>query len=133
MEWINDNLVLVLGLAGAAIALAVSLTTTISKRPSARVLAILIVLGSLVVVAQQLITASLDAQSERDRMAAEAARESIIKEIRGTVNRTEDLVTDINERIGDQDLSALGVQLVSTRATPARCSAWSRLSPRQSR
>ena len=114
MEWLAENRVLVLGIIGAAIALAVSLTSTVSKKPPVRVVALLTVLGSLVVVAQQLISASIERQSEKDQEAADQARDQIIAAIHGTVDRTEDLVTNIHDRLGDADLSDLGERLVAT-------------------
>ncbi len=112
MEFLADNPVLVLSLVGAALALAASLTTTVSAKPPARLVAILTVLGFLVVVAQQLISAALDAQSEEDQKVVEEARKEIMQAIQLTVNRTEGVVTSINDRLRGKDLSSLGDKLI---------------------
>ncbi len=113
MELLTGNPTLLLSLLGAAIALAVSLTSTVLKKPPVRVMAILTVLGFLVVAAQQLISAALDAQSAADQQVADAARAEIIEAIQGTVDRTEDVVTRINDRLSDTDMASLGEPLIS--------------------
>ena len=97
---------------GAALALAASLTTTVSAKPPARLVAILTVLGFLVVVAQQLISAALEAQSEEDQKFADETRKEIMQAIQLTVNRTEGVVTSINDRLRGEDLSSLGDRLI---------------------
>ena len=113
MDVLTGNPILLLSLLGAALALAASLTTTVSAKPPARLVAILTVLGFLVVVAQQLISAALDAQSAEDQRVTEQARKEIIQTIHDTVNRTEGVVTSINERLSGKDLSSLGDELIA--------------------
>ena len=113
MELLTDNTTLLLSLLGAAIALTASLTSTVLKKPPVRVMAMLAVLGFLVVAAQQLISAALDAQSAADQKVADAARAEIIEAIKGTVDRTEDVVTSINTRLLGVGLESLGDPLIS--------------------
>ncbi len=113
MDFLTGNPILLLSLLGAALALAASLTSTVARKPPVRVMAILTVLGFLVVVAQQLISAALDAQSAADQKIANEAREQIIQAIHDTVDRTEGVVTSINDRLSGQDLSSLGDKLIS--------------------
>src|SRR5262245_66291374 len=79
---------LVLGVVGATVGLAGSLTDTASKKPRVRLVCILAVLGFLSLVAQQLVTASVTAQGKAQDEALEQARDAILGEIRGTVNHT---------------------------------------------
>ena len=113
MDFLTGNPILLLSLLGAALALAASLTSTVTAKPPVRVMAILTVLGFLVVVAQQLISAALDAQSAADQKIADEAREEIIQAIQGTVDRTEGVVTSINDRLSGKDLSSLGDELIA--------------------
>ena len=117
MDFLTGNPILLLSLLGAALALAASLTSTVAKKPPVRVMAILTVLGFLVVVAQQLISAALDAQSAADQKVADQAREQIIQAIHDTVDRTEGVVTSINDRLTGKDLSSLGDELIAVAAS----------------
>ena len=117
LDFLTGNPILLLSLLGAAVALAASLTSTVAKKPPVRVMAILTVLGFLVVVAQQLISAALDAQSAAAQKIANEAREQIIQAIHDTVDRTEGVVTSINDRLIGQDLSSLGDKLISVAAS----------------
>jgi hypothetical protein len=117
LDFLTDNPILLLSLLGAALALAASLTSTVSKKPPVRVMAILTVLGFLVVVAQQLISAALDAQSAADQKVADQAREEIIQAIQDTVDRTEGVVTSINDRLSGKALSSLGDELIAVAAS----------------
>ncbi len=116
MALLSENLGLIFGLAGAAIALGISLTERISQKPSRRLLSLLAVLGFLAFATQQLITTSLDKQSK----ILKSNRAEIIAEIRGTVHRTEDIVTELNSRLSDSAISDLGDRLVTVESDRAR-------------
>lgn len=130
MDFLSNNLVLVLGILGAALALVASLSKTVQEKPSRRMLVALTVLGFVTLVAQQLIKAGLDAQSARQRKLAEVQREQAeqdrdrilaaisgtVQTTAGTVEHTAGVVDEISRRLAGASLRDVGTSLVSVDA-----------------
>ena len=116
MGFISNNVVLILGIAGAAIALVASLSKIVQEKQSRRIVAGLAILGFITLVAQQLIKAGLDAQGAEQRRLAEQNRDTILSAISGNVERTASVVDDISERLATASLGDVGVPLIAVDA-----------------
>lgn len=104
--------VLLLGVAGAVIALVGSLTEKISRRPRVRLFCVTAVLGLLIFVVQQLISGVVSAQGKAQEEALGRTRDAILGEIRGTVNHTAGVVDDLSQRLAHASIGDLGDPLV---------------------
>jgi hypothetical protein len=113
MAFVSSNIVLILGILGAAITLVASLTKTVQQKPSIRVAVVLLVLGFITLVAQQLIKAELDAQGAEQRALAEQNREAILAAISSNVQHTASVVDDISQRLATASLDDVGVPLIA--------------------
>jgi hypothetical protein len=120
MEFLWNNIGLVLGIVGAAATLVVSLTRTVQEKPSRRMVASLFILGFVTFVGQQLIKSSVDAlsarqrqEAEHQRQVAEKNRDMILAAIRGTVVHTASVVEDISRRLAGASLADVGDPLVA--------------------
>ncbi|HEX7235319.1 MAG TPA: hypothetical protein VF405_00070 [Gammaproteobacteria bacterium] len=113
MAFVSSNIVLILGILGAAITLVASLTKTVQQKPSIRVAVVLLVLGFVTLVAQQLMKAELDAQGAEQRALAEQNREAILAAISSNVQHTASVVDDISQRLATASLDDVGVPLIA--------------------
>ena len=113
MGFVSNNLVLILGIVGAAIALVASLSKIVQEKQSRRVVAGLAILGFVTLVAQQLIKAGLDAQGAEQRKLAEQSRDQILSAISGNVEHTASVVDDISQRLATASLDDVGVPLIA--------------------
>jgi len=119
MNSLREHSLLILSLLGAGLALAASLTRTVSERPSRRLLVGLMVFGFLALVAQQLIKTALDAQSAHQRALVDSTRAAIVDEIRGSVHHTESMVEDLQRRLRGRPLEEIGDALVTVESAAA--------------
>src|SRR5882672_4257919 len=104
--------VLILGIICAGVALAASLTKTVSQKPRVRFLCALAVVGFLILVAQQLTNATLTARGKEQKAAIEKSRDEILSHIKGTVDQTEGIVEDLSRRLTNTPIRELGELLV---------------------
>ena len=118
--FIQENLLLVLLVVGAILSFLGSFIALVSDKKPVSILAVIMVVGFIVGIAQQLYSHSQKREAARRAEAKEQideaarqARDNIIKEINLTVRKTEVTVDAIAEKLLDANLGDLGMELVS--------------------
>ena len=127
VEFVRQNPLLVLGIAGASISFLISLLEFISERKTPRRIFLLVILGFLILIGQQAVefvqerNAEAIAKTEKALLAAnEETRTKIIEQIQSNVQVTRVTVESIAVRLQAVPLSSLGNELVTIANTELR-------------
>jgi hypothetical protein len=123
IQFLSDNILLLLTLLGAVVSFLATFVGLVSKKKPVVILAVLAVLGFVVGIAYQLSSYSKQQEAER-RAAAKAqideaatrARDNVIKEINFTVGQTKITVDAIAGRLSQLTLQQTAAELVTVKS-----------------
>lgn len=123
-DFIQENLLLILLVVGAILSFLGSFIALVADKKPVSVLAVLMVVGFIVGISQQLYSHSQKKEAARSaaaraqiEAAAQQARDNVISEINLTVQKTGITVDAIADKLLDAKLSDLGTELVSIQSS----------------
>jgi len=122
--FIQENLLLILLIVGAILSFLGSFIALVADKKPVSVLAVLLVVGFVVGISQQLYSHSQKKEAarratakEQIEAAAQQARDNVINEINWTVQKTEITVDAIADKLLNANISDLGTELVSIQSS----------------
>ena len=125
LQFVQDNILLVLTVSGVVISFLASIIGLISKRKPILILAILAVIGFTVSIAYQVSAFNQKQEIKRRTIAKEQideaarqARDNVINEINLTVKETKNTLDSLVEKLNKTTMQEAATELVSIRANP---------------